>query len=463
MDIDLLSKMVKELILDNDEVTLPGVGTFVAEIVPSTFSDKGYTINPPYRKLSFRQRQSEDTSLLEFYMSSNEVDKDSADRILSEFLSELKVVLQQKKLIIFPGLGRLRATKENNFFFIADEDLDIYPGGFGLEPISLKTHQETREEVDATLAGLKSIIQSPVEIVPEPVAPVTEVQEEEPAPVAEIEEPIIAAESVEEPIEEPAEESVEDSIEEETIAAPSEETMAFVAGLNGIPETPISVEPIEPEREVEEAVEEVVEETVEELSEEPKVEYEPEPVPEPEPEPTTEVVEEESAVSEETEVPAEEAVTDPVSTEETIEGPIGAPVVDLVEEPISAPAEETSVEPLEPAPDDTEEKEEEKSEDKHEFKVIDDITPEPVAPNSSAQGPDIKDLAKNISEPVPMPKPDPKPSKGAKVIVKILKVLLVLVIIAAIALLAFVLLAHVAPDFVDSILYTPEELRIINY
>ena len=41
MDIDLLSKMVKELILDNDRVVLPGLGCFVAEMVPSTFSDKG--------------------------------------------------------------------------------------------------------------------------------------------------------------------------------------------------------------------------------------------------------------------------------------------------------------------------------------------------------------------------------------------------------------------------------------
>ena len=39
MDIALLSKMIKEIILDEDEVTLPGIGTFIAEIVPSTFSD----------------------------------------------------------------------------------------------------------------------------------------------------------------------------------------------------------------------------------------------------------------------------------------------------------------------------------------------------------------------------------------------------------------------------------------
>ena len=31
------------------------------------------------------------------------------------------------------------------------------------------------------------------------------------------------------------------------------------------------------------------------------------------------------------------------------------------------------------------------------------------------------------------------------------------------ALLVFLLLAQIAPDFIDSLLYTPEELRIINY
>ena len=41
--------------------------------------------------------------------------------------------------------------------------------------------------------------------------------------------------------------------------------------------------------------------------------------------------------------------------------------------------------------------------------------------------------------------------------------LLVLITIAAVALATFVILAQAAPDFIDSILYTPEELRIINY
>ena len=168
MDINLLSKIVKEIILDKDEVSLPGLGSFIAELVPSVFSDKGYTINPPYKRLYFRQKENpQDTSLIDFYASSNKIEKQIASDIVCDFLRELRKVLEVKKTIIFPGLGRLRATKENYFFFVADENLDIYPEGFGLEPISLKTHEETTSEVSNTMATLRAIL-SPEEDANEP-------------------------------------------------------------------------------------------------------------------------------------------------------------------------------------------------------------------------------------------------------------------------------------------------------
>ena len=110
MDIDLLAKMVKELILDNDRVVLPGLGAFVAEVVPSTFSDRGYTINPPYRKLYFRARPDEGQELADFYARSNNIAPEIADKIIKVFVLELKDVLFAKKTVVFPGLGRLRAT-----------------------------------------------------------------------------------------------------------------------------------------------------------------------------------------------------------------------------------------------------------------------------------------------------------------------------------------------------------------
>lgn len=140
MDIDLLSKMVKELILDNDRVVLPGLGYFAAEIVPSTFSDRGYTINPPYRKLYFRQDSGRDGLLARLYAESNGTGTDVAEHIIEDFVRDMRAVLDKEKVMIFPGLGRLRATRENNYFFVPDEDMDIFPEGAGLEPVSLKTH-----------------------------------------------------------------------------------------------------------------------------------------------------------------------------------------------------------------------------------------------------------------------------------------------------------------------------------
>ena len=71
MDISLLSKMIGQLLLDHEEVGLPGLGAFMAEMVPASFSDKGYTINPPYRRVTFIPSRSEDDSLVSLYKITN--------------------------------------------------------------------------------------------------------------------------------------------------------------------------------------------------------------------------------------------------------------------------------------------------------------------------------------------------------------------------------------------------------
>ena len=335
MDIDLLSKMVKELILDNDEVALPGVGTFVAEMVPSSFSDRGYTIHPPYRRLYFRQRVDEnDTALVDFYATSNSVDTTQAQRIVSDFLLEMRDLLKQKKTIVFPGLGRLRATRENNFFFVADEDLDIYPAGYGLEPISLKTHQETPEEVSSVVEQLRAILTEK-----KTAGPVVE-------PVLEDEEP--AAEPAPQP-------------ESAPVAAPVVE-----------PEpAPVAAPVVEPE---------------------------PAPVAAPVAEP---IVEQEPIVE-----PAVEPVAEPVvekpAVEPVVEKPVLEPAVEKPVAPVAAPAKPATA-----------------------------ISPE---------------------------KPAKRPAWKIWMWIGISLVALVLL-----ALIVFVILAHVAPDFIDSLLYTPEELEILHY
>lgn len=233
MDIDLLSKMVKELILVNDRVTLPGVGAFVAEMVPASFTDRGYTINPPYRRLVFRQgvSQEKDHLLADMYASANNIDREMAEKLLREFLKGMVEELRKRKMLVFTGLGRLRATRENNFFFICDENLDIFPEGMGLEAVSLKSHSKPKEldfsEVDAVVnSPAEPSAESPAE--PSAESPAEPAAESPTEPAAESPaEP--SAESPAEPAtESPAEPSAESSAElsAEPSAEPAAESSA---------------------------------------------------------------------------------------------------------------------------------------------------------------------------------------------------------------------------------------------
>ena len=285
----MLSKMVKELILDSDEVVLPGLGAFRAEIVPASFSDKGYTINPPYRRMFFRSKPDQGDSLALFYASSNNVSVEVASRIIRDFVSDLRSVLYERKTVILPGLGRLRATKENNVFFVADENLDIYPEGFALEAISLKNHVQTREEVSAAVQGLADMldIKAPQEASQEePQEAPQEAPQPDPEPVAaEVDtEPVVEeavpaeAEIAEtESVEAETEEAAEETLPAETESAEAETTETAETVEETLPEETETVETVP----VEESVVETVEESVVEEPSPVVEELEPEPVSQP--------------------------------------------------------------------------------------------------------------------------------------------------------------------------------------
>lgn len=395
MDIDLLSKMVKELILDNDEVSLPGVGSFVAELVPSSFSDKGYTINPPYKRLSFRKKaDASDNVLIDFYAKSNNVDKETASKIVIDFLSEMQKVLELRKSIVFPGLGKLRATKENIFFFVADEDLDIYPEGFGLEPISLKTHEETPAEVSATIAALQDIL-NPEET-----------------------------------------EGQSGSGEQPEAESGSEEPSESVSGPEDAPEVTGGGQP--------------------ESSLEAEVESD------------NELQPEQQATAEESDHQSEnESQHDEESEQETAQhveasSSEDAPEVTGDGQPESSlEVEAESDSELQPEQQATAEESDHQSENESQSEAEGEQENEPQQEPESDNEPDVPVEQNNSNEPEqPRTEPAKKSRKGWKALIW------TAVAIAALAvtfIVGFVILAHIAPDFIDSILYTQEELEIINH
>lgn len=343
MDIDLLAKMVGELIVAHDQVGLPGVGTFVAEMVPASFSDKGFTINPPYRRLSFYPGRLEDTLLIDFYAASNRIGREAAAAYITQYLAELRAVLEQRKSIALPGLGRLRATRENHLFFVADEGLDIFPAGIGLRPVSLKSHMPEEDPV---------VIDVPL---PQPEVP-----------------------------------------------APAQSPAA---------------EPVLPE---------------------PRPEPISEPTPEPEQEPETEPAPDAAeSVPETTPAPPSPDIPE---TAESQEAPESQEVPETTESPETPGTPETSEDPESRETPDTPESQE---------------TPEiPDVPQQKAPHRSLPEWAWTDPEQTVRKQRERR---------RLPRWPFILLIAAVVFFGGFILLAHIAPDFIDSILYSPDELWIIKY
>ena len=149
MDINLFSKCIKELIVENDRVDVPYLGSFTAELQPATYSDHQTTIHPPYRKMSFHKEDitlEQGRLLLEKVMRESGVSHEQAGVELGWCLSRLSSELEGHKSCKLPGLGVMRANARNEFFFVPDEKLDIWPDGIGFEPIFIKVSEEESSE-----------------------------------------------------------------------------------------------------------------------------------------------------------------------------------------------------------------------------------------------------------------------------------------------------------------------------
>lgn len=148
MDITQFSQCLRELIEDNDRVDVPHLGTFIAEYVPASFSDRRTTINPPFRKMGFRKGEisREDGAMfLEKIASSIGTDPDQASVELGWCLSRISSELESHKVCLLPGLGRMKANARKQLFFIPDDNLDIYPDGTGLEPVCMRVTESQPE------------------------------------------------------------------------------------------------------------------------------------------------------------------------------------------------------------------------------------------------------------------------------------------------------------------------------
>ena len=145
MDIELFSRCLKDLLLKNDEVNVPGLGCFSAQTVPASVDEDGTPV-APYRKISYSLDEKEDDGFFLRWLAKDLPEGCDAATLLQDFIEDLSGELDQTHSVTLEGLGELKATGHKIYYFTCSNDLFVYPDVPGQESVGAMLPEDLAEE-----------------------------------------------------------------------------------------------------------------------------------------------------------------------------------------------------------------------------------------------------------------------------------------------------------------------------
>lgn len=198
MDISVFSKCLKDLLLRNDEIVVPGLGVFTAQIVADEVNEDG-TARTPYRKILYSPVQKPEDGMFLRWLAKYLPEGSDAESELQEFLLDLSGELEDSHTVELGDLGQLHSSAHKIYYFVSNTDVFEYPDVPGQEsigallpeefaeedskPIELDTEKWIKQDDNTNTVAAEQPADKPAH-VPQPVQNEEEVadEDEEPAP-----------------------------------------------------------------------------------------------------------------------------------------------------------------------------------------------------------------------------------------------------------------------------------------
>ena len=122
MDIKILSHILKQLIISNNKVLLPGLGSFIVEEMPSSLLNDGATITAPYSTILFKNFEIHNDGILEeAFVKRFGFSNEQSRKEINLLVSDIKKRLIADSTVEFPGFGTLSFSEGFQFVFVPDK------------------------------------------------------------------------------------------------------------------------------------------------------------------------------------------------------------------------------------------------------------------------------------------------------------------------------------------------------
>jgi hypothetical protein len=135
-----LAPFIRELILHNECIILPGFGGFETEYTPATYDSLLHVMLPPSKKIFFKPEYSSGGEILEKYLSSKlRLKQDQVRLIIENYVATLKLKLENGEKVILGGIGVFQSDMSGNITFTQLKEENYLAESFGLEPLPVKS------------------------------------------------------------------------------------------------------------------------------------------------------------------------------------------------------------------------------------------------------------------------------------------------------------------------------------
>ncbi|MFO7828297.1 MAG: HU family DNA-binding protein [Bacteroidales bacterium] len=131
-----IKNYIKQLLIDNQGVVIPGLGGFVADYEPAAFDVTENKFLPPTKKIIFNTEYSfKDQKLINFIAKKEKTDSEKAQSLLDDFVKSVKSKLNAGEKVDFPGIGVLSQTKKGEIIFTQDKNSNLLAEALGLKDL----------------------------------------------------------------------------------------------------------------------------------------------------------------------------------------------------------------------------------------------------------------------------------------------------------------------------------------
>jgi len=133
-----INLIIRELLANNNFISLPGIGSFIQKYEPARPSSDGLSFIPPKQVITFDPSRSFNDEAIENYLFEKlGISHSEASNKLTDFINSVNSTLNQGKSFTFENIGTLSKDSKGNYQFEQANSADAAIDTYGLNEVSV--------------------------------------------------------------------------------------------------------------------------------------------------------------------------------------------------------------------------------------------------------------------------------------------------------------------------------------